>query len=64
MQLKLTLIFHERDRKEALDSLQVKRNGEVLREATMDSLKGLRDDGENILSSNIEWPGRVQRRPA
>lgn len=46
-----------RDRKEALDSLQMKRNGELLRETTTDSLRNLREDGENI-TSNQEWPGR------
>ena len=45
-----------RDRKEAMDSLEMKRNGEVLRESTMDSLGGLREAGENIIG-NKEWPG-------
>ncbi|XP_053377938.1 uncharacterized protein LOC123530293 [Mercenaria mercenaria] len=47
-----------RDAKEALESLQQKRDGELLREMTTDSLRNLRDDGENIISSNMEWPGQ------
>ena len=43
--------------KEALDSLQQKRDGQLLREMTSDSLSNLRNEGENIVSGNMEWPG-------
>ncbi|XP_052780610.1 UPF0430 protein CG31712-like [Mya arenaria] len=48
----------DRDKNEALGSLNQKRDGELLREVTTDSLKGLREDGEDLIPPNIDWPGR------
>ncbi|KAH3820049.1 hypothetical protein DPMN_121793 [Dreissena polymorpha] len=47
----------QRDKNEALTSLQQKRNGELLREATTDSLSNLRQEGETLVPPNPEWPG-------
>lgn len=42
-----------------LASLQMKRNGELLRETTSDSLSNLRAEGEPLVENKQEWPGRV-----
>ena len=37
----------------------MKRDGELLRETTTDSLSKLRDDGEPLLENQQEWPGEL-----
>ena len=37
----------------------MKRDGELLREATTDSLSKLREDGEPLLENQQEWPGEL-----
>lgn len=46
-------IFSNKD----LASLQMKRNGELLRETTSDSLSHLRQEGEPLLENKHNWPG-------
>ena len=42
-----------------LASLQIKRNGELLRETTTDSLSKLREEGEPLVENKQEWPGKI-----
>ena len=55
MIIHIQLVFSDKD----LASLQIKRNGELLRETTSDSLSNLRAEGEPLVENKQQWPGEI-----